>query len=164
MEELNKGYEFTREQIAELESLRAWKEEIENQEPIGKTINATTNTGYVLCTFNGRGTPVGTKLYAAPVVSPDVAMLELCIIRWKGLYERERDLYDKLNNENQSLKTELEAARKDAERYRWLSGEAELIQGRYIEWETSGPDYGERDPSLDAAIDAAIEQAKGGVK
>lgn len=49
---------------------------------------------------------------------------------------------------------------KDAERYRWLCGEAESIQGRFIEWETSGGDYGERDLTLDAAIDAAIASVK----
>lgn len=49
-----------------------------------------------------------------------------------------------------------DAVSKDAERYRFISGYAESIESEYLQWGTSGGEYGQRDETLDAAVDAAM--------
>ena len=93
MEELNKGYEFTKAQIAELESLRAWKAEIEKQEPVawmrkwafdGETPAKERNSNgrmawpskfKILPVTLGKFFKDDVRLYTIPVVSPDVEKL-----------------------------------------------------------------------------------------
>lgn len=78
MEELNKGYEFTKAQITELESLRAWKAEIEKQEPVAYRYQVEGVFGPVWLNHmpNNLYKIISTQpLYASPVVSPDVEKL-----------------------------------------------------------------------------------------
>lgn len=116
MEELNKGYEFTKAQIAELESLRAWKAEIEKQEPVGYFYK--DHTGSLRQAHDDQFFADHKPLFAAPVVSPDVGLLKLTIeqkVERIGLLE---SLLNSALDENQSLKSELEAARKEDERFK----------------------------------------------
>lgn len=90
-------------------------------------------------------------MFATPVVSPDVS----------GKYDWLQEQHLKVIAENQSLKTELEAARKDAERYRWICSDDRSSHD--VAWLTEGDIFYKGKCDIDSAIDAAIEQAKGGV-
>lgn len=46
------------------------------QEPVAITCNEVTNTGYIYIKALDRTVPHGTKLYAAPVVQPDMCLLD----------------------------------------------------------------------------------------
>ena len=127
-------------------------------------------------TANARGYEGEWKivpLFAAPVVSPDVDFLLKAIADHVTVRSE-------LFTENQSLKTELEAARKDSDRLDFIAGE--YIKVDSFEMATGGDDadagwrlsqYHMGKPrervlveyyrdNLRAAIDTAIEQAKGG--
>ena len=74
--------------------------------------------------------------------------------------------YDRYcDGEIKRLERELAQARQDAERYRWLRVYAEHVRGFKIEWSEGEDDLPEDgvfypQPSLDAAIDAAMKEGK----
>lgn len=149
VEELNKGYQFTRDQIAELESLRAWKAEVEKQEPVGEIVRTETSHGCDRTAISWLKYPYakyGAKLYLSPVVSPLSSTSETDVEKlkaenqslkneaafWKQETKTWADRHDELAESFQChpnkpvierLKTEIEAARKDAEKFKLLVGE-----------------------------------------
>jgi len=80
-----------RGEIAELESLRAWKAEIERQEPVATYMGTDWDASKQFMAECAR-LDNGTKLYAAPVISPDVAKLRKLNAdtgaQWSELYSR----------------------------------------------------------------------------
>jgi len=54
---------------AELDALKAWKEEVERQEPVGE-IQRANSTGNYICSEVWVPLPVGSKLYALPGAQP----------------------------------------------------------------------------------------------
>lgn len=196
MKELDKGYEFTKAQIAELESLRAgnaklksgiaaeviqkiaeseiwkeleslraWKAEIEKQEPVAWvqiSVEDGVDTKFPRLERPAKFNSEWWKfepLYAAPVVSPDVEKLKAEIAELKSHNKRIMDMYVEYSDENRSLKAELEAALNDVSRFK---GIADMWL-----WETVNDrtKYAAARKLTQVAFkeSAAIEQAKGAV-
>mgnify|MGYP000382589960 CR=1 FL=1 len=170
MEELNKELIAELESLrSELKDLRAWKAEIEKQEPVGSVFQGNIS-------FNTDGGPDNwrnRKEYSGPVFAAPVSVEKLRQAladtgnQWSELYSRAETKLTRLCAENKSLKAELEAARKDAERLDWLLSQSDAticsdgVYGPFHIWFRYSNRTTDDAPTARAAIDAAIEQAKG---
>jgi len=62
------------------------------------------------------------------------------------------------------LREFIESAGRNSARYEWIAAHAEAIQGLNFDWHAADGNskWGEHDPTLDAAIDAALAARNGG--